>query len=97
VVRSARIRAETHVQSKPEGVAIIDLIRQGSRDADVVLLGLRSVGPDEAPGYARRLTEMTEQLPSVLFVRSAGEFRGRLLGGAAEEAGGIPESRRGGG
>jgi amino acid transporter len=91
VVRSARIRAMTEVKPKPEGTAILDLIRRGSEDADVVLLGLRSVSAAQAAGYARRLTEMIETLPSVLFVRSAGEFRGRLLGGEAEAAGGVAE------
>jgi len=70
------------------------LIRRESGDADVVLLGLQAVVPGHEITYAARLEEMTEQLPSVLFVRSAGEFRGRLVGGGIESAAGSGRSRR---
>lgn len=46
----------------------------------MVLMGLRSVDPGDEMDYAERISEFVEALPAVLFVRSAGEFRGRLLG-----------------
>ncbi len=48
--------------------------------ADVVLLGLRGNDPGEEHEYAERMASMLEGLPTVLFVRNAGEFRGQLLG-----------------
>jgi potassium/chloride transporter 4/5/6 len=80
VVRNARIRAETMVIRKPAEEAVLDVIKRESGQADVVLLGLRAVERGGEAAYAARIEEMIEQLPSVLFVRSAGEFRGRLLG-----------------
>ncbi len=100
VVRSARIRAKTDVRRKPDGVSVLDLIKQESEEADVVLLGLRSVKRGEEAAYAQRLSEMIDGLPSVLFVRSAGEFRGKLLGDQTEPPGGVrttePEPAKGG-
>ena len=48
--------------------------------ADVVLMGLRTTIRGDEIGYAERIKELAEGLPSVLFIRSAGVFRGRLLG-----------------
>ena len=80
VIRTARIRADVEVMPKPSGASVIDVIARRSQDADVVFMGLRAVRPGEEAEYADRLEEFTTRLPSVLFVRSAGEFRGRLLG-----------------
>jgi len=80
VLRSARIRADIEVLPRPEGAAVADLIGASSAHADLVLMGLRSIEPGEEPDYAERLEELAESLPSVLFIRSAGPFRGRLLG-----------------
>ena len=86
VLRSARIRAGIEVMPRPEGVPVADLISTSSRDSDLVLMGLRSIGPGEEAAYAQRLADLTRSLPSVLFVRSAGPFRGRLLGDEPTEA-----------
>lgn len=80
VLRSARIRAEIEVMPRPRGAHVTDLIQASSADADLVLMGLRSIENGEAAAYAERLEELAESLPTVLFVRSAGPFRGRLLG-----------------
>jgi hypothetical protein len=80
IVRSARIRAHIEVMPRPSGMAVADVISTSSADADLVLMGLRSVAAGEEAAYAERLEELAESLPSVLFVRSAGPFRGRLLG-----------------
>jgi hypothetical protein len=85
VIRNARIRADVDVIRKPEGISLSDLITSQSQDADVVLMGLRAVASGEEAGYAARLDDLAEGLPAVLFVRSAGAFRGRLLGEDAAE------------
>jgi solute carrier family 12 (potassium/chloride transporter), member 4/6 len=80
IVRSARIRARIEVMPRPHGMQVAEVISSSSAGADLVLMGLRSVTAGEEAAYAERLEELTESLPSVLFVRSAGPFRGRLLG-----------------
>ncbi len=77
---AARIDAAINVVLKPEGVSIAEIISEGSRNADVVLLGLRSTEPGEEVDYTRRMATLVDGLPTVLFVRNAGEFRGQLLG-----------------
>jgi len=80
VIRAARIPAETEVLVRRSGQSVQELIRERSENADVVLMGLRASQPGEELETARRLDELVEGLPTVIFVRSAGEFRGRLLG-----------------
>jgi hypothetical protein len=80
VIRAARIPAETEVIVLRSGQSIQELIRERSANADVVLMGLRASQQGEELQTARRLDELVEGLPTVIFVRSAGEFRGRLLG-----------------
>ncbi|MDH3517433.1 MAG: Na-K-Cl cotransporter [Acidimicrobiia bacterium] len=84
VIHSARISAETAVMLRSPGKSVLEMIREESRDADVVLLGLRRVERGDEVAYAERISEFVEALPAVLFVRSAGEFRGRLLGDQPE-------------
>lgn len=85
LVSGARIDATSNVILKPEGASVRDIIWEGSRDADVVLLGLRNNEPGEEPAYARRMSALAEGLPTVLFARNAGAFRGQLLGSSGED------------
>ncbi|NNC39550.1 MAG: hypothetical protein HKN95_02565, partial [Acidimicrobiia bacterium] len=80
VIGEARIDAEIDILRKADDVPISGQIFRESQDGDVVLMGLRTTARGEEEAYARRLEELAEGLPSVLFVRSAGTFRGRLLG-----------------
>jgi hypothetical protein len=82
---AARIDATINVILKPDGVSVADVIYEGSRNADVVLLGLRGTEPGEEDAYTRRMATLVDGLPTVLFVRNAGEFRGQLLGATMEE------------
>jgi hypothetical protein len=82
---AARIDAKINVILKPENVAVADVIYEGSRNADVVLLGLRGTEPGEELAYTRRMATLVDGLPTVLFVRNAGEFRGQLLGATMED------------
>ncbi|MEX2279625.1 MAG: amino acid permease [Acidimicrobiia bacterium] len=81
----ARIDATTNVIRRPDDVSVRDTIWENSRDADVVLLGLRGNEPGQEASYARRMEALMEGLPTVLFVRNAGAFRGQLLGAYAED------------
>jgi solute carrier family 12 (potassium/chloride transporter), member 4/6 len=85
LTRLARIEAVTNVFLKPEERSVREVIWEGSKDADVVLLGLRGNEPGEEVAYASRMNEMMKGLPTVLFVRNAGVFRGQLLGNNIEE------------
>ncbi|MEA2024889.1 MAG: Na-K-Cl cotransporter [Actinomycetota bacterium] len=80
MIRAARIGAQFEVIRKPENETILDIIHSRSKDADVVFLGLKEVGPDEAEEYVERLLQLMSGLRTVLFVRNAGQFRGQLLG-----------------
>ena len=82
---AARIDATINVILKPEGASVADVISEGSRSADVVLLGLRGTAPGEEAAYTRRMATLVDGLPTVLFVRNAGEFRGQLLDATMED------------
>jgi amino acid transporter len=85
LTRAARIDATINVILKPDDTSVQDIIHERSGLADVVLLGLRGNAPGEEEAYARRMKSMIDGLPSVLFVRNAGEFRGQLLGHTSED------------
>ena len=80
MIRAARIGAQFEVIRKPEDETILEIIHSRSKDADVVFLGLKEIGPGEADEYVDRLLELMAGLRTVLFVRNAGQFRGQLLG-----------------
>ena len=88
---AARIDATINVILKPDDASVADVILEGSRNADVVLLGLRGTEPGEEVAYTRRMASLVEGLPTTLFVRNAGEFQGQLLGATMEGRGG-PDS-----
>lgn len=80
MVSSARLHADVNVLLKDPDRSVSEVIKERSADADVVLMGLRANAPGEEAEYAERLEHMMAGLPSVILVRSAGDFRGRLLG-----------------
>ena len=63
----------------PEGGSAIDVIRESSQDADLVMLGMSVPEAGEEDDYAARLMALVEGLPSALLVRNAGPFRGSLI------------------
>jgi solute carrier family 12 (potassium/chloride transporter), member 4/6 len=85
MIGAARVAASSEVILKQDDVSIQELITERSADADVVFLGLRSIEPEEAERYVERLANLTSGLGTVILVRSAGPFRGQLLGVAPEE------------
>jgi amino acid transporter len=79
LLAEVRIRAETAVIMKPEDKTIGDVIHEESADADVVFLGLMHPDAGTEAAYARRLEQLAEGLNTIVFVRSAGEFAGKLI------------------
>ncbi len=81
---AARIDAAINVILIPDNTGVQEVIRSRSKNADVVLLGLRATEPGSEGAYAERMATLMEGLPTVLFVRNAGAFRGQLLGSTSE-------------
>jgi hypothetical protein len=74
-----RIGAESEVIVMPAGRRFRDVLHETSRDADVVFLGLKEPKQGDESEYAARIIELAEGLNTTIFVRSAGEFAGRLV------------------
>jgi hypothetical protein len=79
LLAEVRIEADTGVIMKPAGQSIADVIRAQSARASLVFLGLRDPEPGTVSDYARRLEALAEGLNTTVFVRSAGEFAGKLV------------------
>ena len=76
---AARITASTKVMLKPDDGSVLDLMREESREAEVVFMGLMQPDPGEELDYAHRLTELVEGFSSVVLVRNSGWFIGELV------------------
>jgi amino acid transporter len=74
-----RIGAESEVIVRPPDRSLIDVLHETSRDSDVVFLGLKEPERGGEPEYADRIIELAGGLNTTIFVRSAGEFAGRLV------------------
>ncbi len=91
VIEAARVKATPHVILKGPDQTVQEIITAESRTADLVLMGLRDVPAGTEAEYANRLDALVEHLPTTLLIRSAGEFRGKLLG--EETVTGVDRSR----
>lgn len=79
LVARSRIRAATRAIERETGEAVRDIIQRESHDADVVFLGLGETEAGTEEVYAGRLRELIGDLPTVILLRAAGPFAGRLL------------------
>jgi amino acid transporter len=79
LLSEVRINADTEIISMPEGKSIAEVIREQSRGADLVFLGLNDPEPDSVAEYARRMEQLAEGLGPTVFVRNASEFAGKLV------------------
>ena len=79
LIAETRIRAESEVILKPADEPVVDVMRRTSRRSDVVFFGLMDAEEGKEGEAARRLEAMAEGLKTVIFVKSAGEFAGRLI------------------
>ena len=64
---------------KPPDRKITELLHERRRDADVVFLGLMEPERGEESEYAERIMALAEGFKTTIFVRSAGEFAGKLI------------------
>ncbi len=74
-----RIGAETEVIVNPADRSITSVLHEISANADVVFLGLQEPEEGGEAGYADRIIELASGLNTCIFVRSGGEFAGRLV------------------
>jgi len=79
LIPGTRIRAESEVILLEAEQTIPELIRGRSQSADVVFLGLREPEPGGEATYAENLENLASGLKTTIFVRSAGQFAGRLI------------------
>jgi solute carrier family 12 (potassium/chloride transporter), member 4/6 len=82
----SRINAERKVIRHAEGETVQQTIQRESRDADLVFMGLREAELGEEAAYGERLRSLVGDLPTVILVRAAGPFAGRLLLATADAA-----------
>jgi hypothetical protein len=79
LLERSRIDASPEVIEALPGTNVHDVIHDTSADADLVLMGLGNPAPGRDEAYASRLSELVGNLPTVILVRAAGPFAGRLL------------------
>jgi len=79
LIPRARIPAESKVLLKPADRSVAEVMREESREAEVVFMGLMDSAPGEERAYAERLMELTKEFPCVVLVRNAGMYVGQLL------------------
>ncbi len=79
LIQSVRINASTDVIVKDPDLSINEIIRASSQRADLVFIGLMIPEEGEEESYAERLSMLAEGLSSVVFIRNASEFSGRLI------------------
>jgi hypothetical protein len=74
-----RIPSKTVITPWNPSANVQRLIQEQSRSADLVFMGLREPEPGGELAYADRLADLIGDLPTVVLVRNAGLFAGRLL------------------
>jgi hypothetical protein len=79
LITETRIRADFEVIVKPENRTVVETIHATSKQSDVVFFGLMEPAEGEDAESAARLEELAEGLKTIIFVRNAGEFAGRLV------------------
>jgi len=79
LIAEARIDARAEILARDPEQTVTEIIHQHSKTADLVFLGLMEPGPGEEAQYAERLEALASGLGTVVFVRHAGEFSGKLI------------------
>ncbi|MFH2052918.1 MAG: Na-K-Cl cotransporter [bacterium] len=86
LLAAIRIDADLEVLLKDPGAKVSDVIRDRSKDAEVVIIGLATPNPGQEAEYAARMEALTEGLPNVLFVKNASCFVGELISPEEDQA-----------
>jgi amino acid transporter len=79
LIATCRIQAECDVRLRPADATVPEVIRQVSRDADVVFLGLRIPEPGQEPQHVQHVAELVEGLPTTILVHNSGPLAGHLI------------------
>lgn len=79
LIARIRMTVEADAIVRRAGVSLAETIREGSRDASVVFLGLGPVGAGEEHAGAEAIAALVAGLPDTLLVRNDGPFRGQLV------------------
>ena len=79
LIQSVRIKAESEVVVRKDGMSLHEVIVSNSKDADLVLFGLMIPERGQEYKYAERMMELSEGLNSVVYIRNASRFSGKLL------------------
>ena len=74
-----RMDVRLEVILKPADQTHREVIREASKDADMVFLGMAVPGVGIERTYAESLMGLLEGLPSTILVRNASRFNGRLV------------------
>ena len=77
--QETRIEAKAEIIVRREGETVQELIKEHSRDATLVLLGLARPKKGQERAAAERIDALLEGMPNALLVRNSGPFRGALL------------------
>jgi amino acid transporter len=74
-----RMDVQLDVSIRPPDSSNTAVLRRLSQGADLVFVGLGLPVPGSEVDYAARVIEMVDGLPTVIFVRNASRFQGRLI------------------
>jgi len=78
-IKAVRISAVAEVIVNDSGKEIAEIIKENSGDADITFMGLMIPESGGEHEYSKKLIELSGGLKSVVFVRNASEFSGKLL------------------
>jgi amino acid transporter len=74
-----RMDVQLDVSIRPPDSTNTAVLRRLSQGADLIFVGLGLPAPGSEVDYAARVIEMVDGLPTVIFVRNASRFQGRLI------------------
>ena len=78
-ISSVRIKAEAEVIVNDTGASIAEVITKNSQQADISFMGLMIPESGKEHEYSNKLIELSKGLQSVVFIRNASKFSGKLL------------------
>jgi len=79
IIDSVRIKAEAEVLVNSNNLSIAEMIKANTYEADLTFMGLMIPESGYEVDESKKLIELSEGLQSVVFVRNASEFSGKLL------------------
>lgn len=79
IINSVRIKAEAEVLVNVNNLSIAEMIKTNTKEADLTFMGLMIPESGYEVDESKKLMELSEGLQSVVFVRNASEFSGKLL------------------